>query len=312
MQREAKRTLLSVTSSYQDVEKKYYDVIAIDNGSSKPLNKSWVESFGSNFKYIYYDTSSPSPCAAINNVVKNVETKYVMICIDGARIFSPGIIKNTLHVIENYANPYVYTINMHIGSKPQNISIIEGYNQKVEDQLLDTINWKKDGYSLFNISSVGGASGKGYFSLQKESNCYSLKLNDFNYFEGLSERFTSKGGGLTSADFFNRINEDYKFQPVLLLGEGTFHQFHGGAVSNRKPLTKTRSNILKEYKVIRGKQYSAKFRDPIYYGTLNSKYHSKIIGLNTPSDNRFIAWFLLRSRTIKNIISSLTKSLLNN
>ena len=89
MQREASRTLFSLTTKYQhNVCKDDYEVIAIDNGSDKPLDEKWVKSFGDNFKYIYFESETPSPCQAINYAVGRAKYENVMTCIDGARILS--------------------------------------------------------------------------------------------------------------------------------------------------------------------------------------------------------------------------------
>jgi len=87
MRREAERTLYSLTSGYQKgVDPEDYEVIAIDNGSTEPLDKDWVKSFGNNFRYVYFNSESPSPCAAMNYAVDLAGTEFITCCIDGARI----------------------------------------------------------------------------------------------------------------------------------------------------------------------------------------------------------------------------------
>ncbi len=278
MQREAKRTLFSLTTNYQhDVRKTDYEVIAIDNGSTKPLDKTWVKSMGDNFRYFYFDSQSPSPCLAVNYAVRKAKYKNVMICIDGARILSPGMIKYMLVGLKMYEHPFVYSLGMHIGWKLQNHLIKEGYNQRAEDELINETYWEKNGYELFNISSLADSSRNGYFSNLKESNCFSMRKKDFIELGGFNEQFSSPGGGLINLDFFNLVNGSKKYAPVMILGEATFHQFHGGVATNVTIENHPFNKMAEEYKEIRNKEYKPNNRLPEYIGSINPDYHSKLI-----------------------------------
>ncbi len=59
-----------------------------------------------------------------------------------------------------------------------------------------------------------------------------MKRDDYLAMGGLDERFDTPGGGLANLDFFNRVHEREALRPIMLLGEATFHQFHGGVASN--------------------------------------------------------------------------------
>ena len=51
MQREARRTLHGLSPAYQQgVDAAAYEIIAIDNGSSLPLDGDWVRSTGPNVR----------------------------------------------------------------------------------------------------------------------------------------------------------------------------------------------------------------------------------------------------------------------
>lgn len=284
MQREAKRTLFSLTANYQrDINPNDYEVIAVDNGSKQPLDEKWVKSLGENFRYIYFNSSSPSPCQAINYAVSISKFSHVMICIDGARILSPGMLKYMLFGLGIYKHPFIYSLGMHIGHKLQNHLVKEGYNQTVEDKLIERIDWKTDGYKLFNNSSLAGSSRYGYFSALAESNCFAMKKEDFIHLGGFDERFDGPGGGLINLDFFNLVNEDEKFSPVMILGEATFHQFHGGVATN-VPMDKHPIRGMEEdYVAIRNKKFTTNTRLPEYIGSISYRYHSKLIPFNTDS-----------------------------
>ena len=51
---------------------------------------------------------------------------------------------------------------------------------------------------------------------------------------GLDERFELPGGGLVNHDLYRRACDLPGAELVVLLGEGTFHQYHGGAATSRR------------------------------------------------------------------------------
>ncbi|MEP6636585.1 MAG: hypothetical protein ABJB97_07650, partial [Acidobacteriota bacterium] len=131
-----------------------------------------------------------------------------------------------------FAHPFIYTLGMHIGPKLQNDLVSEGYNQCAEDQLLQSINWKDNGYSLFSVSSLALSSKHGFFSRLSESNCFTVSKEDFVQLGSYDARFTGPGGSLCNLEPFNRFNSCNWIQPIMLLGEASFHQFHGGVATN--------------------------------------------------------------------------------
>jgi glycosyltransferase involved in cell wall biosynthesis len=267
MRREAKRTLYSLTTEYQSgVAVDDFEVVAVDNGSGEPLDDSWVRGLAPNFKHIYYETDCPSPCAAINYAITSSNSPLVMCVIDGARILSPGILRYSFLASRLYEHPFIYTLGMHLGKKPQNYSMLEGYDQHVEDELIDSIGWQTNGYELFKISSVALSSKNGFFSKLSESNCFTLRRDDFLGVGGYDQRFQAVGGGLANLDFFNRVHESEKTTPVMLLGEATFHQFHGGVATNVPLAEHPWEKMVREYELIKGSPFSSSYKSPIYYG----------------------------------------------
>lgn len=272
MRREAARTLYSLGARYQQgMEEDAYEVIAIDNGSSEPLNEEWVKGFGKNFKYAYFEAQTPSPCQALNYGVRMARGALVTICIDGARILSPNILNYSIKASAIFDKPFVYTLGMHIGSKPQNFLAEENYTREAEDQLIASTSWEEDGYELFNISCVALSSGKGFFSALMESNCFTLRRSMYLDMGGFDEKFSSPGGGLTNLDFFLRAGEIKNISPVMILGEATFHQFHGGTATNVARKDHPWKQMAEEYKKIREKEYQPVFVPPYYFGSLHAR-----------------------------------------
>ena len=275
MRREARQTLHSLTQTYQlKAGNISYEVIAVDNGSAESLGTDFVKAFGANFRYFYFDATDPSPCKALNYGAKIAQGRLVTLCIDGARILSPGILHYSILASRIYDNPFIYTLGMHIGLKQQNYLAEENYTRVDEEKLMDSVNWQQDGYSLFDISSAAFSSSQGYFSPLAESNCVTLHRSTYLKVGGFDERFISAGGGLTNLDFFNRINELDDIDPVMLLGEATFHQFHGGTATNVPLKDHPWKNMEEEYIGIRRKPYKRYSRRPIYFGSVHPKCYN--------------------------------------
>ncbi|MCB1821424.1 MAG: glycosyltransferase family 2 protein [Candidatus Competibacteraceae bacterium] len=275
MRREAERTLYSLTPAYQrGVSAWEYEVIAVDNGSRHPLDPTEVRRFGPQFRHQFYPTDSPSPCVALNAMVKSARGRHVMCCIDGARILSPGILRRTLDILSLFAHPFVYTLGMHLGRELQNQALLNGYNQRVEDELLNTVDWRSNGYQLFRVACLAASSRHGPFGPMTESNCFAMLKADYLALGGYDERFQAAGGGYCNPDFFNRIHETAQFQPVRLLGEATFHQFHGGAATNVPPDQHPGPIMAKEYRAIRDQDFRPVYREPVYWGECPGEFRS--------------------------------------
>lgn len=271
MQREAARTLYALTPRYQlGVRPEDYEVHVVDNGSDRPLDPGFVRAFGSSFRHSVFPADTPSPCAAINHAVAEATSPYVMVMIDGARIPSPGLLRAALDSISNCDHAFVYTIGMHLGSKRQQEAVLDGYDQAAEDRLLKTVNWQLNGYRLFDIAVPGGSCRQGFAGPISESNAFVMARKQFLDLGGFDQRFVSPGGGLANLELFNRVHQTPDLVPVLLLGEATFHQFHGGIASNA-PITDGSGarERNKEYAEIIGAPFQSAWRQPLYFGRPN-------------------------------------------
>ena len=278
MRREAVRTLRTLTVPYQrGIDASAFEVIAVDNGSRAPLRAQDIDAVSPGVRLLQEPAGNPSPCAAINHAVDAAAGEYVIICIDGARMLSPGVLRLALSTLRERHHPLVYTLGMHLGPKPQNESMLEGYDQSAEDALLASVPWEEDGYRLFGVSSLAYSSRDGYFGQLSESNCFALRREDFLVLGGMDEGFASAGGGLANLDFFNRAHRMPGVAPVMLLGEASFHQFHGGVATNVPRAEHPWQRMAAEYEQLRGKPYANEAFRPDYAGWLSPRYHAELM-----------------------------------
>lgn len=232
MSREAPRTLRSLTPGYQlDGEDLDYEILVVDNGSPQPLDGDMVESFGDRFRLIRVDDAPPSPVDAINQAAAAARGDLLGVLIDGARILTPGVLRQAVRASLAYPNPVIGTLGWHLGPDVQSRSSAAGYDRQVEDRLIEEVGWPADGYRLFEVAALAGSSDRGWFWPMAESNCLFVSMETFRRLGGYDPRFQAPGGGLANLDFYRRASELPDSDMVVLLGEGTFHQLHGGATT---------------------------------------------------------------------------------
>lgn len=83
-------------------------------------------------------------------------------------------------------------------------------------------------------------------------------------------RFDQPGGGVLNLDLYRQIVELPQTQLVILPGEASFHQFHGG-VTTRQDAQRVRlmRQFRQRYEEIRGREFHAPLREPVLLGAVS-------------------------------------------
>ena len=258
MAREAPRTLYSLSAAHQrHIAGDDYEVIVVDNGSSPAFDAKVLETLSGRFRLIRIDPAPPSPAHAINRGLAEAKGEAIGVMIDGARLVTPGFVHFGRIGVSMFPVAVVASLGWHLGFDLQRCSIEAGYDAAREDALLASIAWPDDGYRLFEIAGPDGSSVDGTFQPVAESNGLFLHRDTWNALGGVDERFDLPGGGFLNLDTFARALDLPDSRLVVLLGEGTFHQLHGGIATNASlvDFQSRLSDWRRQYERIRGREW---------------------------------------------------------
>jgi hypothetical protein len=266
MTRELPRTLRSLSPPYQfGLDGEDYEIIVVDNGSPEPLHEMPTHDSRVRLRTVRMHHASPSPASAANHGLGLADGDVVGLFIDGARLASPGLLRAVCLGSRLAERPVITCAGFHLGSVPHMRADEVGYDQAREDQLLEDARWEADGYRLFEISTFSGSSARGIFGPMGESNALFMRRETWTELGGVDESFRLPGGGLANHDLFQRACALDGAQLIVLLGEGTFHQFHGGAATSRRY---TWEEMHSEFVAIRGHENRPPRNRPLYVGTV--------------------------------------------
>ena len=163
--------------------------------------------------------------------------------IDGAHVLTPGVLHYGLAGLATYAPAIVATQQWYVGPGQQGEVMRDGYDQAYEDRLFESIRWPSAGHRLFEISHFIG--DRDWLDGMWESNCMFVPRAQLAQVGGFDESFTVAGGGYTNLELYERLGASPDVTVCTIMGEGSFHQVHGGTTTNqtdvgRAPLTRLR------------------------------------------------------------------------
>jgi hypothetical protein len=269
MARELPRTLRSLSRPYQVDLEDAVEIIVIDNGSPMPIDGDALRALDPTIRLHRIEDASASPARAANVGIGLAAGELVGLIIDGARLASPRLL-STARIAACVADrPVVTAPAWHLGPAVHMRAAEVGYDAAAEDRLLEATSWESNGYELFAVSTPAASSGRGLFGAMGESSSLFMPRELWHELHGLDERFALPGGGLVNHDLYRRALALDDVQLVVMAGEGTFHQIHGGASTSK---TLSREEMRAEYEVIRGQPYEPPRNQPLIVGHFPSSY----------------------------------------
>ena len=264
MDRELPRTLRSLSPRHQrGIEVDDYEVVVVDNGSPRPVDPALAAAFDGRLRIERIDPGPPSPALAANHGLRLAAGELVGLIVDGARIASPGLLAEARRAARLAPRPVITAPAFHLGSATHADAAEVGYDQAVEDQLLAESGWEDDGYRLFDVSTPARSWGRGLFGPAGESSSLFCPRAIWDELGGLDERFTLPGGGLVNHDLYRRACALDDVELIVLLGEGTFHQYHGGAATSRRY---TWDEMHAQYEAVTGVAHRPPDNQPLFVG----------------------------------------------
>ncbi len=274
MRREAKRSLHALSAKYQvGVTEADYDVHVVDNGSQDPVGEEFVRGFGANFHYYRLQDAPPSPACALNYAAARSRGRALALMIDGAHILTPRVLGYSLKLLSAKSCPVIAVRRFFLGPGQQPETIQSGYSQTVEDGLLARIEWPDAPDRLFEIGVFAGETRPGWFGRFWETNCLVMPRAVFEWMGGCDERFDLPAGGFLNLDVLARSVEYPGAELFALLGEGSFHQVHGGTTTNVSPtIADQRNDVFRQqYQQLRGRDYEVPTVPLDFFGALHPR-----------------------------------------
>jgi len=274
-ERELPRTIRSLTSPHQrSIASDDVEVIVVDNGSApdQRLTVDEVRAYGPEFHLLDMgEAADPSPTVALNAGVAASRGDHLALMIDGAHVLTPGVLHHGMLALRAYEPAVVATQQWYVGPGQQDEALHEGYDQAVEDRLFDRIQWPVDGYRLFEIGHFVG--GRDWLDGVWESNCMFVPRRQLEQVGGFEESFDMAGGGYANLELYERLGSAPDVTVATIIGEGSFHQVHGGVSTNQPDADERRSRVYgygEHFADLRGRRFRGPGKPLHYVGRIAS------------------------------------------
>jgi glycosyltransferase involved in cell wall biosynthesis len=268
MASQLERTLYTLSTEYQrDVAEHDYELVVVENGSDEMLSPAQINNLESNVRYFSRKDLSNSPVAAVNFGFEQCRGSFIGLLIDGAHMVSPRVIKYALLARLAVPHPVVVVPGYHLGHELQDNN--NDYDQVSEAILLGELDWRSNGYRLFEVSTLSPANQPSYLHPIMECNCVFASYLSFKRIGFCDERFTLKGGGSINLHIYRQLGILPESEIVVLPGEGSFHQYHNGVTTSNYVEQKNEiDSHKKQLASIWGCEFQAVRKEPILLGAV--------------------------------------------
>jgi len=275
MQRQAMNTLHSLSTHYQkNILEDDYEIIVVENKSGQMLNEAEVKQVAPNSHYFLREETGVSPVHAINFGFQQCRGTMIGLMIDGARMLTPRVLEYVLLAQRIDENALIAVPGYNLGPVEHQLAAEHGYTESIEKEKLQRIQWKQNGYRLFDIASIGGANPTGVINPLLESNCVFASRTCFELIGYADTEFTYPGGGSLNLHIFRSLGMLKETTHYFILpGEGSFHQLHGGVTTQdtTQQTKEDREQMLKQFAKQINKRwgvFSVLKREPILLGAV--------------------------------------------
>jgi hypothetical protein len=265
---QAMRTLHTLSTDYQrGVTAGDYEVIVVENRSARCLDPAAVAALPGRFRYVLRDEAGVSPAPAINAGLALAQGATVGLMIDGARMLTPGVIAGALAAARMNPRTLVGVPGYQLGPVPHNLA--PGRVSAHDDALLAKVGWPGDGYRLFDVASLSLANRMGFFRPFMECNCLFAPADAIATIGGADERFDLAGGGALNLWLWHRLAHYPGLSTVVLPGEGSVHQVHGGVTTTTDDAYADKTDsFLAQLNAILGEPFKSPDVEVTYLGAL--------------------------------------------
>lgn len=265
---QAMRTLQTLSTDYQHgVTAGDYEVIVVENRSARCLDPAAVAALPGRFRYLLRDEAGVSPAPAINAGLALAQGEMVGLMIDGARMLTPGVIAGALAAVRMNPRTLVGVPGYQLGPVPHNLA--HGRLPAHDEALLAKVGWPGDGYRLFEVASLSLANRMGIFRPFMECNCLFAPADAIAAIGGADERFDLPGGGALNLWLWHRLSHFPGLTSVVLPGEGSVHQVHGGVTTTTDADHDAKTDAFRDQlNAILGEPFKSPDVDVTYLGLL--------------------------------------------
>ena len=228
-------TLFTLSPDYQrGVDASDFEVVVVENESDRCLDAEVVARLPENMRYFRRRETGHSPVAAINFGFAQCRGDYIGLLVDGARMLSPRVLEYARLAWRMDPDSITSVPGYHIGRQEHHTIGSESEAYASEQRALASIDWRGNGYLLFTIATIGGGNRNGYLQPFMESNCLFASRRHFERIGFADERFQLPGGGSINLHMFRALGMHPDTRLVVLPGEGSFHQYHGGVTTRSR------------------------------------------------------------------------------